>query len=59
MIKLPFNVTQVNAETIVRLMIIGALQVGERGLRVSEPGIYPKQENIPTVDRQIRVGIHR
>lgn len=55
MIKLPFNVTQVRAETIVRLMVIGALQVGESGLCVSEPGVYPKK-NVPASDRQIIAG---
>lgn len=48
MINLPFNVTRASAETIVRLMVIGALQVGENGLCANEPGIYPKKEEIPT-----------
>lgn len=39
-----FKVPKANSKTIVRLMVIGALQVGENGLRASEPGIYPKRK---------------
>lgn len=48
MIKLPFNVTKASADTTIKLMVIGALQVGRDGLCANEPGIYPKQEEIPT-----------
>lgn len=43
MIKLPFNVSKASAETIIKLMVIGALQVGEKGIKASEPGVYPKK----------------
>lgn len=37
-----FKAPKASSKTIVRLMVIGALQVGENGLCASEPGIYPK-----------------
>lgn len=39
-----FKVPKASSKTIVRLMVIGALQVGENGLCASEPGIYPKRK---------------
>lgn len=43
-IELIFKVPKASSKTIVRLMVIGALQVGENGLCASEPGIYPKRK---------------
>lgn len=47
-LKTPLKTSMASPNTIVRLMVIGALQVGENGLCVSEPGIYPKKGKIPT-----------
>lgn len=54
--EMPFNVSRASAETVLALMVMGALQVGEDGLKASEPGIYPRTENIPATDRKSEQG---
>lgn len=46
-IDLLFGEYSISAEIVVRLMVAGALQIGENGLKAGEPGIY-KIEEIPT-----------
>lgn len=51
MINLPFNVKQASAETIVKLMVMGILEVREDGLHVSDE--VPISGNVPKEKGQI------
>lgn len=41
-------IKKASEETINFLISIGALYMNETGIHANEPGIYPKQEKIPT-----------
>lgn len=53
-IDVPLKTKRVDPEIIVKLMVIGALQVGDNDLCVNEPGIYPKRN--PHTDRKSKRG---